>query len=278
MDFITSIRWVVALKAEAISIIEQYKLVSYDHKGPFPIYKSKLQDIWLIVSGIGQVNSAAASIYLFEKSTKFQNSVWINIGIAGFESSYGSIFKVDKIISHNNKKTFYPSAVVKNKIPYATLLTVDEPDTNYSKDYMIDMEGAAFYQTVSKISSHELILILKIISDNSRNEIKKINTINIQNLFKEKLPFIKECLSGYLEISNEECIRNRQPKDFEILISKFHFTISQQYVLNTLIKKFNALFPNKNLIDFIKNCKDSKSIINQLNTLIDQNLVDWGKS
>ena len=53
MDFIISIRWVVALKAEAISIIEQYKLVSYDNQGPFPIYKSKSQDIWLIVSGVG---------------------------------------------------------------------------------------------------------------------------------------------------------------------------------------------------------------------------------
>ena len=93
MDFIISIRWVVALKAEAISIIEQYKLFSYDHEGPFPIYKSKSQDIWLIVSGVGQVNAAAASIHLFEKSTKLQNSVWINIGIAGFETNYGNIFK-----------------------------------------------------------------------------------------------------------------------------------------------------------------------------------------
>lgn len=278
MDFIISIRWVVALKAEAISIIEQYKLVSYDHQGPFPIYKSKSQDIWLIVSGVGQVNAAAASIYLFEKSTKLQNSVWINIGIAGFEANYGNIFKVDKIISQNNKKTFYPSTVVKNRIPYATLLTVDKPDANYSKDYMIDMEGAAFYQTVSKISSHELILILKIVSDNSSNDIKEINTINIQNLFRDKLPLINECLSEYLEISNEEHIRNRQPKEFEDVVSKFHFSFSQQHVLITLVRKFNVLYPNKNLIDSIKDCKDSKSIINKLNNLIDQNLVDWGET
>ena len=278
MDFIISIRWVVALKAEAISIIEKYKLVSYDHAGLFPIYKSKLHDIWLIVSGVGQVNSAAASIYLFEKSTKLQNSIWINIGITGFESNYGNIFKVDKIISQNNNKTFYPSTVVKNRIPYATLLTVDKPDINYSRDYMIDMEGAAFFQTVSKISSHELILILKIVSDNLSNDIKKINTINIQNLFRDKLPLIKECLSEYIEISNEERIRNKQPKEFNDLVSKFHFTISQQHVLKTLVKKYNVLYPNKNLIDFIKDCKDSKSVINKLNTLIDQNLVDWGQT
>ena len=168
--------------------------------------------------------------------------------------------------------------MVKNRIPYATLMTVDKPDVNYSKDYMIDMEGAAFYQTVSKISSHELILILKIVSDNSSNDIKEINTINIQNLFRGKLPLIKECLSEYLEISNEERIRNRQPKEFEDVVSKFHFSFSQQHVLITLIRKFNVLYPNKNLIDSIKDCKDSKSIINKLINLIDQNLIDWGET
>ena len=52
-----SMRWVIALKAEAKEIIKQYDLISFDHEGPFPVYKNKSQDIWLTISGIGQINS-----------------------------------------------------------------------------------------------------------------------------------------------------------------------------------------------------------------------------
>ena len=63
-----SMRWVIALKAEAKEIIKQYDLISFDHEGPFPVYKNKSQDIWLTISGIGQINSSAATIHLFHKS------------------------------------------------------------------------------------------------------------------------------------------------------------------------------------------------------------------
>ena len=47
-----SIRWLVALRAEAKEIISQYKLKSFEHEGPYQIFKSKKYDIWLIILGI----------------------------------------------------------------------------------------------------------------------------------------------------------------------------------------------------------------------------------
>ena len=88
-----SIRWLVALRAEAKEIISQYELKSFEHEGPYQIFKSKKYDIWLIISGIGKVNAAAASAYLFLKSKATPWSIWINFGIAGFEKNYGTIFK-----------------------------------------------------------------------------------------------------------------------------------------------------------------------------------------
>ena len=272
-----SIRWVVALKAEAKEIIDVYKLYSFDHEGPFPIYRSKDQDVWLTISGVGQVNSAAASMYLYQRSTKLQSSVWINIGIAGFEESYGKIFKIDKIISDSNKKTFYPSRITKNNLPNATLMTIDRPETNYSDEYMIDMEGAAFFQTVSKVSPHELILIIKIVSDNSKSKLESINTNNIQDLFKENFHCIEDCLSGYIKLSQEEFSRKKLPKEFDELISMFYFTVSQKHILIDLSKKWVAVFPKKNLIDIARGCKDGRSIIKKLKTLIDENIIDWGQ-
>ena len=277
MNNVVSIRWVVALRAEAKEIIDKYKLYSFDHKSPFPIYRSKNQDIWLTISGVGQVNSAAASMYLYQISTKLQSSVWINIGIAGFEKNYGEIFRIDKIISNNNKKTFYPSRVTKNNFSNATLMTVDKPGTNYSDEYMIDMEGAAFFQTVSKVSSHELILIIKIVSDNSRNKLEAINTANIHNLFKENFDYIEDCLSEYIKLSKEEHSRKKLPNKFDEIISMFNFTVSQKYILIDLSKKWTAIFPNKNLIDIARGCKDGRSVIRKLKTALDENIIDWGQ-
>ena len=277
MNNIVSIRWVVALRAEAKEIIDKYKLYSFDHKGPFPIYRSKNQDIWLTISGVGQVNSAAASMYLYQISTKLQSSVWINIGIAGFEKNYGEIFRIDKIISNNNKKTFYPSRVTKNNFSNATLMTVDKPGTNYSDKYMIDMEGAAFFQTISKVSSHELILIIKIVSDNSRNKLETINTANIHNLFKENFDYIEDCLSEYIKLSKEEHSRKKLPNKFDEIISMFNFTVSQKYILIDLSKKWTAIFPNKNLIAIARGCKDGRSVIRKLKTALDENIIDWGQ-
>ena len=277
MNNVVSIRWVVALRAEAKEIIDKYKLYSFDHKGHFPIYRSKNQDIWLTISGVGQVNSAAASMYLYQISTKLQSSVWINIGIAGFEKNYGEIFRIDKIISNNNKKTFYPSRVTKNNFSNATLMTVDKPGTNYSDKYMIDMEGAAFFQTISKVSSHELILIIKIVSDNSRNKLETINTANIHNLFKENFDYIEDCLSEYIKLSKEEHSRKKLPNKFDEIISMFNFTVSQKYILIDLSKKWTAIFPNKNLIDLARGCKDGRSVIRKLKTALDENIIDWGQ-
>ena len=273
-----SLCWVVALKAEAKEIINQYKLYSFDHEGPFPIYKNKDQDIWLTISGIGQVNSAAACMFLFLKSNVPPWSIWVNIGIAGFEEKIGGLFKIDKIISDSNKYNYYPSRVTKNKIPSATLLTVDKAQTNYSKEYMVDMEGSAFFQTVSKITSHELIVIIKIVSDNSKNKLENINSGKIENLFKNNFSSIKECLLEYLKLSQDEYKRKRLTIEYYELISLFNFSETQKHLLKDLTKKWASIFPNKNLIEVIKKCNEGKSAIEKLKYLINENVIDWGKN
>ena len=101
-------------------------------------------------------------------------------------------FKIDKIISQSNNKTFFPSKVIKDKIEYASLLTVDRAQENYSKNYMYDMEGSGFFETTSKIASHDLILVLKIVSDNSNNKVTSINKDNIDCLVKKNILVVKK--------------------------------------------------------------------------------------
>ena len=53
-----SVRWVIALKAEAEEIIKNYALERVATK-PFPVYKNRDIDIWLVLSGIGQINAVS---------------------------------------------------------------------------------------------------------------------------------------------------------------------------------------------------------------------------
>ena len=273
-----SMRWVIALKAEAKEIIKQYDLISFDHEGPFPVYKNKSQDIWLTISGIGQINSSAATMHLFHKSNAQPWSIWINLGIAGYEATYGSIYQIDKIIADNNNIVYYPSRTLVSKIPYTTLLTLDNPQTNYNDKYMLDMEGLAFYQVANKITSHELIVVLKIVSDNSDYNVKNINSAKIERLVKQNFSKINDTLIGYHKLSSDETKRHRLSKNYQIVISNFHFTVSQKNILNDLTKKWDAAFNESNLMDEIKGCKDAKSILKKLKTIINNNVIDWGKN
>tara|TARA_Y100000739_G_C20227325_1_gene292782 strand:- start:126 stop:557 length:432 start_codon:yes stop_codon:yes gene_type:complete len=143
---------------------------------------------------------------------------------------------------------------------------------------MVDMEGSGFFQTVSKISSHELILVIKIVSDNSKNKIDDINSNIIENLFKNSFALIEECILKYINLSQEECRRKKLPTEFYKLISSYNFTVSQKHLLKDLIKKWITIFPKNTLDEITIACKDSKSVIDKLRKLIDENVVDWGKN
>ena len=89
----TSIRWVVALKEEAQIILEHFKLKAVNQKTIYPIYKNEEETHWLIISGIGRSNAAAATAYLYSFSKASKYTSWVNIGIAGSgKGNYGDLF------------------------------------------------------------------------------------------------------------------------------------------------------------------------------------------
>ena len=92
-----SVRWVIALKGEAEEIIKNYAMKRVETM-PFPVYKNKDLDMWLILSGIGQLNAVAATSYLYVKSDASYNTIWINFGIVGSRNfKVGDLIQIDKI-------------------------------------------------------------------------------------------------------------------------------------------------------------------------------------
>lgn len=274
-----SIRWVIALKQEAQPIIEHYKMKLSAGNNIFPIYKNFDQSHWLVISGIGRDNSAAATSYLYEKSNSSKYSSWINLGIAGSgKGNYGDICLVDKIKNNANSKTTYPDVIKKSNFTRMELLTTDKPITDYRSKELIDMEGSAFFDIASKFCSRELIGLIKVVSDGPLNDIKKLNKSKIFDLINSNLISILKISSYYETLSKNEKKRIAKPDLFFQICKRWHFTIAQQHQLEYLVRRINNFDANENGFFFLEECSSSKSVINVMKNKIKNYEVDWGSS
>ncbi len=274
----TSIRWVVALKEEAQIILEHFKLKAVNEKTIYPIYKNEQETHWLIISGIGRSNAAASTAYLYSFSKASKYTSWVNIGIAGSDKgNYGELYLVDKISTYQGKKSTYPSTMPKTHLPKMHLFTSDIPISDYSTFELIDMEGSAFFDIASKLTSKEFICLMKVISDGPENDFKEITKSKISNLIKENLLKIIDVISYYERLSEEEFQITKKPELFYAIKSKWHFTATQSFKLESLLRRIEVYCNNRDLEKKIKSCKTSHSVIDVLNSKIKKNIKNWSK-
>ena len=101
--------WVVALRPEANALIKKFSLKSFSNHCNFPIYINRKNGHALVISGVGSIKSAVATMYLNKTFNPGQFAAWINIGIAGhFQGPVGTLFQVIKVVNNDNGKSFFP--------------------------------------------------------------------------------------------------------------------------------------------------------------------------
>ena len=270
-----SVRWVVALKEEAEIILDVYDMNFDPQFTLFQVFRNFDKTRWLVLSGIGRHNSAAATTYLYIISNASRATSWINLGIAGSgKGNYGDLCLVNKI-SNNGSSNTYPATMPNVTFDKMKLFTSDVPVVNYSFHELIDMEGSAFYDITNKISGREFICLIKVISDGPTNSIKDLNKFKIIELIKSNITNIKTVVSYYEKLSADEYKITNNSKIFSQILSQWHFTVSQKYKLNNLIRRINTLTKEEEIIELIKACKNSRSVINTLETKILNTEVDW---
>ena len=218
-----SVRWVIALKGEAEEIIKNYAMKRVATM-PFPVYKNKDFDMWLILSGIGQLNAVAATSYLYVKSDASYNTIWINFGIVGSRNfKVGDLIQIDKITSSDFQDNYYPSpsAFKNNNIERCNLITVNKPEKLFENDGVYDMEGYGFFSFAKKIAPYELVSVLKIISDIPGTDLSKIDKHRVEILVSKKIQFIEKVLENLLDLQKILFLQLRDPKYFdEICLQK----------------------------------------------------------
>ena len=135
-------------------------------------------------------------------------------------------------------------------------LTVGTHEKNYcSKIY--DMESSGFYQTACKYSSHELLQIVKIISDNQYESIDFKNKEVVYNIITNHKKLINELCSFMLNLKRKIYPINSEIIDIEFnnLVAKIKFTFTEREQIKALLgvyfTKYNSL--DDNIINLSKN-------------------------
>jgi len=149
---------VCAFLAEGETFIEKFSL-KLSEKKPFLIFKG--DEISLIISGMGKLNSAAATAYLLSKGN-FDKA--INAGICASKNAKDlyEVFSVKSVIDYASGKK-YPL-----KKEGATLTTLDKAafEKPAIKTRLADMEASGFLTAAKKFLPSENIEIFKVVSDN----------------------------------------------------------------------------------------------------------------
>ena len=169
---------IAAMLEEVLLYSKEAKLIE---ETPFLVYKK--EDVYLIVSGIGKVNAASALTYMLSRYPSIQQI--INIGFVGGYPplKQGDIVKVEKTKYHDFDLQIFgyehgqvpkmPTYYESNELLYSVLnykpvllYTGDKFLTTAletTSDYIVDMEGAAYYQ-VAHLFGKPMVSV-KVVSD-----------------------------------------------------------------------------------------------------------------
>ena len=192
------------------------------------------------------------------------NSIWIIFGIVGSRNfKVGELIQIDKITSSDFQDNYYPSpsAFKNNNIERCNLITVNKPEKLFENDGVYDMEGYGFFSFAKKIASHELISVLKIISDIPGTDLSKIDKHRVEILVSKQIQFIEKVLENLLALQKILILQLRDPKYFDEICLQKKFTFSQKVTLRKYLTQWQARFPLRNPLDEIRQKMTASQIL-----------------
>ena len=233
-----------ALPCEAKPLVEHFGLKKDVTVQPFAVYLN--HDICLTVTGLGKSAMAAGVAYTQALFASVEHPVMLNIGIAGHKDHpLGDLFLIDKIIDVDSQKSYYPSLIFTPPCPTGSIQTSSKPQLNYDQSHLCDMEASAFYETAVRFSSSELILCLKVISDNQLSPVENIQPKQVAALIAAHLATVESLLAR--TVAQAELITTPEPRQFEQLIQRYHFTVNERMQLKNQLSRWNVVTNHQSL-------------------------------
>jgi adenosylhomocysteine nucleosidase len=234
-----------ALPCEAKPLIEHFSLKKDAAVQSFAVYLN--DEICLTVTGLGKIAMAAGVAYSQALFASVEHPVLLNIGIAGHKyHPLGVLYLIDKIIDVDSQRSYYPSLIFTPPCPSGSLQTLSKPRLNYDQAHLCDMEASAFYEAAMRFSSSELILCLKIISDNQISPAGNIQPKQVAGLIAAHLASVETLLAR--AVAKVELIRTPETGLFEQLIQRHHFSFNEKQQLKNQLSRWNLVTDHKPLV------------------------------
>lgn len=259
---------VTALQSEANPLIEHYKLKSVRSR-PFREFAS--DSVRLIVSGMGKINTAAATAALLHNEDNIDRAICVNIGIAGHGSlPLGETFVAHRVSDTISGSDWYPQMTFNPACPSSQLHTVESPSSDYPKNAGLDMEASAFYPLAIRYITAELCQILKVVSDTPDHAIDNLDKHTVSELICNAMPAITSSIESLKRLSSHQYdgshIRQLASRYKEI----WHLTVSQELRLLRLLERHEALFQTIPEPGIFGQAVNTKDMIKQLEQIVSE--------
>ena len=156
-----------ALQAEAQPLIEHYQLEKKQCSANIFYFQRGV--ITCLTTGVGEKN-VRKRLGAFLKETVRRNTILMNMGIAGGNrdaTEIGKMYSINKITDEKNGKVWLPDALLKTGLPEMPLSSVSKGVTDGGNQYagLVDMEGAAIFETAVQFIPVHCLVFMKIVSD-----------------------------------------------------------------------------------------------------------------
>jgi hypothetical protein len=255
--------FIVALQAEARPLIDKFKLQKSTKFKTFRIFHNTKHR--LIVSGIGQVQAAAATGFLLGL-LKDKAEALLNVGLAGHgKFATGTPFLANRIENKVEDSVYFPPPVLKLATDYSLLQTVDSPEYKYPKAIGYDMEAHAIYNVACKSITREMIQVLKIVSDNPSHPLEQFDAEKAVKLISDQIPLIEEISKQMESLSNEITVDQSLQTLVEEIQSMHRFTQTETHQIERDIQRATCLGLEANdIIALARSSANGKSTISSL--------------
>ena len=186
---------VVALSAEARPLCAHFQLDQAEKFDTLSIFRRT--DLALIVSGVGKDLAAAAVDNLARAVPDDGPSVWLNVGVAGHrQHDIGTAVLASQVTNEDTGEVFSLSPPKDLHLQVGDIKTVTHVETKFETEALYEMEAAAFCERARKLTSGDLLQVLKIVSDNRRTGTVCVSAHQVQGLVESNLPTLDLLISN----------------------------------------------------------------------------------
>ena len=219
---------VTALYQEAHGLIWELELKKNTAYAPFEVFDNESAGIRLVVTGVGEIASAAAAAAVCARDGADAADFLVNIGCCAaaegaaggcepadrdMDSGYGAahaaqtgdLYVCHKITEQATGKTFYPDILYRHPWKERELVTGMQPlQRAAAYGVLYDMEAAAVYQAGIRFFSPDRMLFLKVVSDFGIAGQERMTAEALTGLLEQHVKEVAAFLTNLREAADEE--------------------------------------------------------------------------